>query len=248
MLMRARASARPRCDRFAQESLDHLRHHRRGVRALGVRTRGCALARDPLRVLDVAHEQRPQRSGKFSGEAIPPISVVIMSETPSAPVDRQGREASMPRITARGAPSVGLGQNTDTSNADSTSGISPPGVAMKCARSPSGAASAAAASRSLRPGEDQVHARIVQFPHRADDDVVALLSVKARDAAHHEGLRGDPQLLAHPPRPCSVYRISSVRITFGTTTSFPCHTHLGDRAARALRDGHHQRRPRAAAR
>ena len=47
----------------------------------------------------------------------------------------------MPRITARGAPSVGLGQNTDTSKAESTSGTSAPGVGMMWARPSRGAAS-----------------------------------------------------------------------------------------------------------
>ena len=101
-----------------RERLDLRGDHRRGVGPLGVRAGRRALALHPLRDRRGSARAAPAaHAGSFSGAAMPPNSGAIMSATPSAPVDRHGREASMPRIIARGAPSVGLGQKTDTSNA-----------------------------------------------------------------------------------------------------------------------------------
>ncbi len=55
-------AARPR-DRRPEQALDLLGDERGGVRPLGVRAGGSALTLDPLGIVEVALEQRPQRSG-----------------------------------------------------------------------------------------------------------------------------------------------------------------------------------------
>ncbi len=49
--------------------------------------------------------------------------------------------------------------------------------------------------------QQQVGARVLQLDHGADHDVVALLVVEARDAADHEGVLRDAQLVADAPAP-----------------------------------------------
>ena len=165
-----------------------------------------------------------------------------MSATPSAPVARQGRSASIPSITARGAPSVGLGQKTDTSKAESTSATSRARRGQEV-RAPAQRLRQAAQLGLRLPvaREHEVHARVVQQLHGVHHHVVALLGVKARDAADHEGVAPGcpaPRAPLHGPPPRK--RISSVRSTLGTTDALRRHAHCADRLLGAGRDRHDQ--------
>ena len=87
-----------------------------------------------------------------------------------------------------------------------------------------------------------MNTRIFQSADRLYDHVVALLGVKARDAADHERIGRDIELAAHP-RPALLAEADflSAQHVGHDYDLLPRHPHFGDRSQRALRDRHHQR-------
>ena len=104
-------------------------------------------------------------------------------------------------MTARGAPSVGLGQKTDTSKAEYTSATFDVGVGTKLDPIPQRPRQLAQAVLGLaRARENEMRMALHEldgFHHH----VVSLLRMEARHTAHDEGVLRDAELFPHSSTP-----------------------------------------------
>ncbi len=95
---------------------------------------------------------------------------------------------------------------------------------------------------SLAPtGHDQVYPLVLERTDGANDHVIALLGMKARDAPDHKGLRGDTEAIAHAcPSLLGVADLIGAHYVGNHHDLRRRYAHIGDRATRTLGDRHHK--------